>query len=130
MNVKFSRIPELDLLRFLAALAVVFFHYAFRGYAADDMTVMHYPSLEPIARYGYPLYLIHQNVGYMLFNLVRALANRDVMFWGVIAAAIGFSVLVHVAVEKLAARPLKRGVARGLDALQGYALALRGRARQ
>ncbi|WDD92808.1 acyltransferase [Burkholderia sp. FERM BP-3421] len=50
---KHSRIPELDLLRFIAALAVVFFHYAFRGYAADDLTVMHYPLLEPIAKYGF-----------------------------------------------------------------------------
>lgn len=34
-------------------MAVVFFHYAFRGYAADDMTTMHYPALEPVAKYGY-----------------------------------------------------------------------------
>lgn len=51
--VKFSRIPELDVLRFIAAVAVVFFHYAFRGYAGDDMTTMHYPALEPIAQYGF-----------------------------------------------------------------------------
>ncbi|WP_081079457.1 acyltransferase family protein [Burkholderia cepacia] len=51
--VKFSRIPELDLLRFLAAIAVVFFHYAFRGYAGDDLTTMHYPVLEPVAQYGF-----------------------------------------------------------------------------
>ncbi|WP_413140921.1 acyltransferase family protein [Burkholderia cepacia] len=50
---KFSRIPELDLLRFLAAIAVVFFHYAFRGYAGDDLTTMHYPALEPVAQYGF-----------------------------------------------------------------------------
>lgn len=52
-TVKFSRIPELDLLRFLAAIAVVFFHYAFRGYAGDDLTTMHYPALEPVALYGF-----------------------------------------------------------------------------
>lgn len=52
-TVKFSRIPELDLLRFLAAIAVVFFHYAFRGYAGDDLTTMHYPALEPVAQYGF-----------------------------------------------------------------------------
>lgn len=52
-TVKFSRIPELDLLRFLAAIAVVFFHYAFRGYAGDDLTTMHYPVLEPVAQYGF-----------------------------------------------------------------------------
>ncbi|WP_321791505.1 acyltransferase [Burkholderia pyrrocinia] len=50
---KLSRIPELDLLRFVAAIAVVFFHYSFRGYAADDLTTMHYPALEPVAQYGF-----------------------------------------------------------------------------
>lgn len=48
-----SRVNEIDLLRFIAALLVVFFHLSFRGYAADNMTVMPYPLLAPIAKYGY-----------------------------------------------------------------------------
>lgn len=48
-----SRVREIDLLRFIAAIAVVLFHFAFRGYAADNMTVMPYPWLGPIAQYGY-----------------------------------------------------------------------------
>lgn len=48
-----DRVNEIDLLRFVAALAVVFFHYAFRGYAAGDMSVMPYPLLAPVAKYGY-----------------------------------------------------------------------------
>ncbi|WP_193603577.1 acyltransferase family protein [Pseudomonas fluorescens] len=48
-----KRINEIDLLRFIAAMAVVLFHYSFRGYYADDMTSMHYPALEPVAKYGY-----------------------------------------------------------------------------
>ena len=47
------RVHEIDLLRFAAALSVVIFHYAFRGHAADAMSVMPYPLLEPAARYGY-----------------------------------------------------------------------------
>jgi len=47
------RVNEIDLLRFLAALAVVFFHYAFRGYAADGRSDMPYPLLAPVAKYGY-----------------------------------------------------------------------------
>ena len=47
------RVNEIDLLRFVAALLVVFFHYAFRGYAADDRSIMPYPLLAPIAKYGY-----------------------------------------------------------------------------
>ena len=47
-----ERINEIDLLRFLAVMAVVLFHYAFRGYAADGMSIMPYP-LAPIAKYGF-----------------------------------------------------------------------------
>ncbi|HMS26863.1 MAG TPA: acyltransferase [Burkholderiaceae bacterium] len=48
-----TRVNEIDLLRFVAALAVVFFHYAFRGYAADSMSVMPYPLLASVSKYGY-----------------------------------------------------------------------------
>lgn len=48
-----ERVAEIDLLRFLAALAVVFFHYAFRGNAADGLSAMPYPLLAPVAKYGY-----------------------------------------------------------------------------
>lgn len=48
-----KRINEIDLLRFIAAMSVVFFHYAFRGYAADDRSLLPYPLLEPAAKYGY-----------------------------------------------------------------------------
>lgn len=48
-----GRVNEMDLLRFLAAMAVVFYHYAFRGHAADDMSAMPYPLLANVARYGY-----------------------------------------------------------------------------
>ena len=48
-----KRYYELDLLRFIAALAVVLFHYAFRGYAADGLSPLPYPSLAPIAKYGF-----------------------------------------------------------------------------
>ena len=47
------RAHEIDLLRFLAALAVVLFHYAFRGYAADGLSSMPYPLLAPYAKYGH-----------------------------------------------------------------------------
>ncbi|MCS6896816.1 MAG: acyltransferase [Nitrospira sp.] len=47
------RMYEIDLLRFLAALAIVLFHYSYRGHAADDLTVMSYPVLAPIFKYGY-----------------------------------------------------------------------------
>lgn len=48
-----TRVNEIDLLRFLAAVSVVFYHYTFRGYAANGLSVMPYPLLAPAAKYGY-----------------------------------------------------------------------------
>jgi len=50
---KRRRINEIDLLRFVAALSVVLYHYSFRGHAGDDLSVMPYPVLDTVARYGY-----------------------------------------------------------------------------
>jgi peptidoglycan/LPS O-acetylase OafA/YrhL len=49
-----GRLEVLDLLRVVAILAVVFFHYAFRGAAGDDaFTTLSLPGLAPFAKYGY-----------------------------------------------------------------------------
>ncbi len=47
------RFYEIDFLRFFAALMVVFFHYTFRGYAADSKSVLYFPYLGEVFRYGY-----------------------------------------------------------------------------
>ncbi|HLO64315.1 MAG TPA: acyltransferase [Azonexus sp.] len=48
-----ARVHEIDLLRFLAALAVVFYHYAFRGAAAGGLSALSYPAIAPVAQYGF-----------------------------------------------------------------------------
>nr|WP_316643911.1 acyltransferase [uncultured Roseateles sp.] len=49
-----DRVRSLDLLRFLAAIAVVVYHYGFRGYAADNLTQMPPPDIfDGWAKYGY-----------------------------------------------------------------------------
>ncbi|MBN9071162.1 MAG: acyltransferase [Rhizobiales bacterium] len=48
-----DRIASLDLLRLVAALAVVLFHYLFRGAAADGYLEAGYPAAAPYAIYGY-----------------------------------------------------------------------------
>jgi peptidoglycan/LPS O-acetylase OafA/YrhL len=47
------RLYEIDLLRFLAAVFVLFFHYTFRGYAADDLNPIEYSALGKVFKYGY-----------------------------------------------------------------------------
>lgn len=46
------RFYEIDLLRFLAALSVMLFHYTFRGYAADNMSPLSFPHLGAVFKYG------------------------------------------------------------------------------
>ncbi|MEP6567835.1 MAG: acyltransferase, partial [Mesorhizobium sp.] len=48
-----NHIATLDLLRLAAALAVVFYHYFFRGAAGDGYLAEGYPSVAPFAIYGY-----------------------------------------------------------------------------
>ncbi|MCA8210297.1 acyltransferase family protein [Burkholderia vietnamiensis] len=101
------------------------------GLALRRTPILHGSRWAWFGAVSYPLYLIHQNVGYMLFNLTDATANSDVLFWSVIAAAIAFALMVHVAVEKPLARPLRGGIVLGLDALRNWALtAQRSRMRQ
>ena len=47
------RVETIDLLRLLAALAVVTYHYTYRGAAADGMTWLSLPALVPVTKYGY-----------------------------------------------------------------------------
>lgn len=73
-----QRILEIDLLRFVAAVAVVIFHWAFRGHAADGLTRMNYPGLEPAARYGYlGVELFFVISGFVILMSARSGSLRD-----------------------------------------------------
>ncbi|MFK7833394.1 MAG: acyltransferase family protein [Winogradskyella sp.] len=51
--VKTERLYHLDLIRFLAALYVVFYHYCFRGFAKDNYSILEFEPLESFSKYGY-----------------------------------------------------------------------------
>ncbi|WP_256979894.1 MULTISPECIES: acyltransferase [unclassified Burkholderia] len=109
---KSSRIPELDVLRFIAAVAVVFFHYAFRGYAADDLTTMHYPALKPVAQYGFlGVHLFFMISGFVILmtagdgSIKRFIASRASRllpaFW--VCCTITFLVTLAIGGERFVA---------------------------
>ncbi|RZJ93005.1 MAG: acyltransferase, partial [Hymenobacter sp.] len=50
---KSTRYYEIDLLRFVAAAAVVLYHFAYRGYHADHLSPVDYPVLGQVCKYGY-----------------------------------------------------------------------------
>jgi peptidoglycan/LPS O-acetylase OafA/YrhL len=48
-----ARVPALDLLRLVAVLGVVLFHYGFRGPTGLEQTYVALPELAAFARYGF-----------------------------------------------------------------------------
>jgi peptidoglycan/LPS O-acetylase OafA/YrhL len=56
----------------------------------------------------YPLYLVHQNIGYIVFNAANGIVNRYVLLAATIVAMLGLAFLVHVLVERKAAKILKK----------------------
>lgn len=75
------RFYEIDLFRFLAALSVVLFHYTFRGYAADDKSILSFPELGAIFKYGY----LGVDLFFMIsgFVILMTALNKD---------AVGFTI--------------------------------------
>ncbi len=75
---KTSRLTEIDLLRFVTALAIVIYHYSFRGYAADGLSVMPYPALANVAKYAiYSPELFFMISGFVTLMTIQSRTLRD-----------------------------------------------------
>lgn len=77
-----DRIATLDLLRLVAALAVVAFHFFFRGAAGDPHLVDAYPQAAPYAIYGY----LGVNLFFLISGFVIA-ASAEGRSWQSFAVA-------------------------------------------
>lgn len=80
-----NRVNEIDLLRFIAALSVLVFHYAFRGHAADDMTRLSMPALAPLAAYGY----LGVELFFLISGFVILMTVQGVSLGAFIASRVG-----------------------------------------
>lgn len=77
----------------------------------------------------YPLYLLHQNIGYAIFNADYPEINRHLLFWATIALMLLAFHGVHAAIERPFATPFKRTLNRRLELTQslmpGWVLRIR-----
>lgn len=63
----------------------------------------------------YPLYLIHQNLGFMVFNIAYPIINQHVLFWGTILLMLGIAYAVNVQIERAYSPMLKRMANQAID---------------
>lgn len=73
----------------------------------------------------YPLYLLHQNIGYMVFNLAYPTVAADVLFLGVCLGLLGLAYAVHIHVEQRYAAAFKAALERGLASIDPYLVRFR-----
>lgn len=60
----------------------------------------------------YPLYLLHQFFGFMIFNAAFVGVNTHLLFWGTTIGMIILAYLVHVYLERPLAARMKTGLSR------------------
>ncbi|MFZ5843917.1 MAG: acyltransferase family protein [Pseudomonadota bacterium] len=68
-----SRLYEIDLLRFLAALAVVFYHYSFRAFESHGLAIARWDAVGEFSRYGY----LGVELFFMISGFVILLSAHD-----------------------------------------------------
>ncbi len=65
----------------------------------------------------YPLYLIHQYIGFMIFHIAYPAVNSHILLWGMILFMLAAAHLINVLVDQRWSTPLKNFLNRVLDRL-------------
>ena len=116
-------IPRLE-----AKLHTNFDHYAIVGLVSIFFMAVVFVSIKrtnflskrewlTVGAVTYPLYLIHQNVGFIVFNIAYPSVNPHLLLWGTTSAMLFFSYLVNRWVEQKYAPRLKRGLNNAIEAI-------------
>lgn len=63
----------------------------------------------------YPLYLLHQNVGFIAFNNGKAILDAHLLFWGTVAVMLSIAYLVNMLTERSLAPVFRRHLNSAID---------------
>jgi hypothetical protein len=56
----------------------------------------------------YPLYLVHENTGFVIFNSLYPAVNAHVLLWATLGVMLATAYTVHVLIERRFSPPMKR----------------------
>lgn len=93
---------------YIVAGFVTLFYIIFLGISLRLTGFMNKPRFILLGALTYPLYLTHQNIGFMLFNSLNGLANKYVLLLLITVVAIAISWLINTHIEKRYAYPFKK----------------------
>jgi len=103
MNKNNTRFYEIDFLRFVAAVAVVLFHYMFRGFAEGGYSPISYAPYDQVAKYGYlGVHLFFMISGFVILltamkrDVVQFVISRIVRLYPAFWAGVSFTTLMIV----------------------------------
>lgn len=86
--------------------------------ATDKFSSITWRWLSPAGALTYPLYLLHENIGWEVFNLLSPHLTAHTLLLTVTTGMLLLSWTVHRAIERPAGRWLKQKLERALDDLQ------------
>ena len=66
----------------------------------------------------YPLYLLHQGLGFMIYNVSYTKINAHILFWSLVIGMLLLAFLIHIAVERPVAKLMKNTLNKLADKLQ------------
>ncbi|WP_161787131.1 acyltransferase family protein [Hymenobacter sp. IS2118] len=88
-----------------AALVTVFFGFFFL-ITFQKLNMSRHSWLAWLGALTYPLYLMHTNIGFIIFHRLGHFVNKYVMLFGTILFIMAISYAVHVLIERRYSRPL------------------------
>jgi peptidoglycan/LPS O-acetylase OafA/YrhL len=97
---------------YVAMGAVTLFFGIFYTVTLKKINLSRFAWLAWLGSLTYPLYLLHSNIGFLIFHRLGHLANKYVLLSGTLLLMLGAAWLVHVLVEKRLSKPLGAQVAR------------------
>jgi peptidoglycan/LPS O-acetylase OafA/YrhL len=98
---------------------IVLFFITFLLIATNKTAAIGALSWTALGALTYPLYLLHQMIGFMIFNVVYPAVNPHLLLWGTIALMIGGSYFIHKKIETPIARRMKKFLSLSFNRVSG-----------
>ena len=90
------------------------FFVIFALLAGNRLSFLNRPGMLILGALTYPLYLLHERIGFCIMRMLGYDIDQNSLLWGLIVAILVLSLLVHLMVERPLMPRLKRALENNL----------------